>query len=117
MCCASRCFCLCRSGRCASSTARDFARAAARTATARLAPAKRVRATPAGKRWLGSAAGSSPEESAPLSITVFFCPGRKAERILRSENDRDRAGTRKELHHAESEKAPLDAPHRQPPRS
>ncbi len=34
MCCASRCFCPCRSGRCASLIAKDFARAAVRTATA-----------------------------------------------------------------------------------
>ena len=50
MCCASRCFCPCRSGRCASPTARDFARAAEQTATPSPAPAMRVRATPAGRR-------------------------------------------------------------------
>jgi hypothetical protein len=68
MCCASRCFCPCRSGRCASLTARDFARAAAKTATASPAPAMRVRATPAGRRWPASAAGSSPKKPAPREI-------------------------------------------------
>ena len=52
MCCASRCFCPCRSGRCASPTARDFARAAERIAIFSPAPAMRVHRPP-----LGSADG------------------------------------------------------------
>jgi hypothetical protein len=51
-CSGNRCSCPCRPGRYASQIAKGFARAAARTATKQPAPAIRVRATRAGKRWL-----------------------------------------------------------------
>ncbi len=55
--CASRCFCPCPSERYARMTAKGFARAAARTATSRHAPATRLLRMLGGKRWQGSGAG------------------------------------------------------------
>jgi hypothetical protein len=113
MCCASRCFCPCRSEPFASPTARDFVNAAVQIATARHAPVKRVQTTPAGRHCPDSAARSG-REANPKRLRVF----RRAGRLKRAGCGprQETGGTRKELHHAESEKAPLIAPHCQSPR-
>jgi len=81
--CVSRCFCPCRSEPCASLIAKGFARAAVRTATAPRVPAKWVRKTPAGKRWLGSAAGSSPQTN-PKRLRVLKPNSAASQRIAKS---------------------------------
>jgi hypothetical protein len=81
-------FCPCPSEAFASLNAKDFARAAAQTAISSPAPAMWVRVTPAGKRW--------PVYAARSSLKKF-------ERSVRKSS------------HAQSEKAPLNAPHRTPP--
>jgi hypothetical protein len=120
MCCASRCFYPCLSGRCASLTARDFARAVARTATASHAPAMWVQATPAGRRWPDSAAGSSPDKQAPRVHLEQLRVPKPVARVLHGLKPAVNAcssGPRHERNscYAESEKAPLNAPHRTSP--